>query len=100
MSRSKAGKQNEGILTLRLYVSGAAPHSLRARSNLERICQQRFAGRHAIEIIDVLAEPQRALDDGILVTPTLVKAGPGARRVIIGNLEREDMVLAALEGDG
>jgi circadian clock protein KaiB len=80
----------------RLYVTGDAPNSVRARSNLAAIASERLAGRHAIEEIDVLKEPMRALADNIVVTPTLVKLKPGPERRIIGNLSEREKVLITL----
>jgi circadian clock protein KaiB len=80
----------------RLYVTGDAPNSLRARSNLAAIAQERLAGRHTIEEVDVLKEPKRALADNIVVTPTLVKLKPGPECRIIGNLSEREKVLITL----
>lgn len=80
-----------------LYVAGDSPNSARARRNLEQLCHAHLAGRCAITVVDVLIDPMQALGDGVVVTPTLVKRAPGARRTIIGDLSRTPEVLAALE---
>jgi circadian clock protein KaiB len=46
--------------------------------------------------MDVFLEPERALTDGIFMTPTLVKLAPAPTRRIIGNLSRTDLVLQSL----
>jgi len=61
---------------LRLYVSGNAPNSVRAIARANAICARQFASRYDLEIIDVLAQPLRALADDIIVTPTLIKLSP------------------------
>jgi circadian clock protein KaiB len=82
---------------LRLYITGDAPNSVRARSNLAAITNERLAGReHTIEEIDVLKDPRRALADNILVTPTLVRLKPDPERRIVGNLSEREKVVAAL----
>ena len=82
---------------LRLYVAGSAPNSLRAIANARVICDEHFAGGHEIEIVDLLESPERALADGIIVTPTLLKLSPLPVQRLIGNLSDSGQVLLTLE---
>ena len=41
---------------LRLYVAGKTAKSLAAIANLERLCREHLAGRHRIEVIDLLLD--------------------------------------------
>ncbi len=82
-------------LQLRLYVVGNAPNSVRAIANVRAICGVHFADRHDLEIVDLLASPRRALDDGIIVTPTLLKLCKPPGR-LIGDLSDTKQVLIAL----
>ena len=82
-------------LRLRLYVAGQAPNSMRAIANCRAICDEHFASRHELEIVDLLEHPKRALADGVIVTPTLVKLSPLPIRVI-GDLSDTNQVLLAL----
>jgi circadian clock protein KaiB len=84
------------VVTLRLYVAGRAPNSVKAIANLEAICQQYLKGGYELEIIDVCEQPKRALTDGVLVTPSLAKVSPAPVSNIIGNLSDTGSVLAAL----
>lgn len=99
-SRSPKAKRSNGAanghLTLCLYVAGNAPNSQMAVSNLTAICAQYLAGRCQLEIVDVLISPQRALADGILVTPSLACSGPQPAVRIVGNLNDHNSVLRAL----
>jgi circadian clock protein KaiB len=79
-----------------LYVADRTQNSEVARSNLAAICNTFLAGRHEIEIVDILQEPERALDDGIVMTPTLVKLWPLPVRRIVGTLNEKSAVLQAL----
>ncbi len=83
-----------------LYVAGEAPNSLRARSNLAALCSRYLEGRHRIEVIDVFQQPQRALEDGILLTPQLVLETPAGRTAFIGDLSDPKGLLYALGIDG
>lgn len=84
------------ILSLRLYVAGDGPNSSEARANLAMILESRPGTRYELEIVDFLREPQRALSDGVIVTPTLVKLGPPPAQRIIGTLRETLKVRAAL----
>jgi len=85
-------------MQLRLYVAGNAPNSLRAISNLRAMCEEHFARAHALEIVDMLENPMRALEDGVLVTPTLLKLVPGPVRRVIGDLSDSKQLLLILAG--
>ena len=86
-------------IELRLYVAGELPNSVHARENLRRICEEHLHGRCHVEVVDFLESPQRALADGVLVTPTLIKVAPAPQRVIVGTLADRATVLRALDLD-
>ena len=83
-------------LRLRLYVAGHAPNSVRAVANVRAICDEHFASGHKLEIVDVLEHPRRALADGVIVTPTLLKLLPLPVQRVIGSLSDTNQVLLAL----
>ena len=78
-----------------LYVADNAQNSLHAIANLHTLCAEHLAGEHEIEVIDVLVHPERALTDGIFMTPTLVKLGPLPVQKIVGTLSDVPAVLHA-----
>ncbi len=81
----------------RLYVAGYAQNSAQAVSNLGAMCRQHLPGRHTIEVVDVFREPKRALEDGIFMTPTLVKLAPVPAPVkVVGSLNQELPLLQTL----
>jgi len=82
---------------LRLYVTGRSPSCLRAIENLRLACEQHLAGRHRIELVDLLENPSRAADDQILAVPTLVRQYPPPIRKIVGDLSDTDRLLAGLQ---
>jgi circadian clock protein KaiB len=90
-------KAKSVTLRLRIYVAGNAPNSRRAIANAKAICEEHFAAGHEIEIVDLLKDPERALADGIVVTPTLVRLVPLPVQRVIGNLSDVRQVLLALE---
>ena len=85
------------IHQLRLYVAGDAQNSLEALANLREICSRYLGGACEIDVVDVFLHPERAMRDGIFMTPALVKLFPGAIRTVIGTLSDTQTVLQALE---
>src|SRR4051812_37144150 len=72
-------------LQLRLYVAGDAPNSTLARNNLRQLLAGLDRAQYTLEVIDCLDEPLRALADGVLVTPTLMRVEPEPQRTIVGS---------------
>jgi circadian clock protein KaiB len=93
MARADAGAPR---LRLRLYIAGTAPNSMRAVANVRAICDEHFASGHDLEIVDLLEHPKRALADGIIVTPTLLKLLPLPVQRVIGSLSDTNRLLLAL----
>jgi circadian clock protein KaiB len=73
---------NQEKYNLRLYVAGQTPKSLAAIANLKKICEAHLAGRYAVEVVDLIDNPQLAARDQILAVPTLVRELPD--RVLVG----------------
>ena len=82
---------------LRLYTAGQTPKSLAAIKNLKKVCEEHFAGRYEIEIVDLLKNPRLAKDDQIVAIPTLVRKLPEPVRKIIGDLSDTERTLVGLQ---
>ena len=94
--RGASGKAVTTVVVMRLYIANNAPNSRRAVANLAAICKEHLEDNFKLEIVDVLEYPLRALDDGILVTPSLTKLSPLPAAKIVGNLSDKNSVLHAL----
>ncbi|MDX1611408.1 MAG: circadian clock protein KaiB [Candidatus Thermoplasmatota archaeon] len=86
-------------IILRLYVTGQTPSSREAIEAIEELCQTQFQGTYDLEVIDVREDPERAEEDKIMATPTLVKELPPPLRKLIGDLSDHERVLVGLELD-
>jgi len=86
----------DAIFKFRLYVAGSAETSTQAISNLTALCRQHLPNRHQIEIVDVFRDPVRAMADGVLMTPMLMKLAPVPTRRIVGSLSQEMVLLHTL----
>lgn len=89
----------EAVLRVRLYVAGEGPNSVAAIANLRAALAMRDARSTHVEIIDVFEDADRALRDGVLVTPMLIRVEPGPERRILGNLRDRPALLGALRID-
>lgn len=96
MSEPAAAKE---ILLLRLYVAGDAANSLSAIANAKAICETHFKAQYKIEIVDMLRQPIRAMADGVVVSPTLIRVAPLPARRLIGNLNNTSQVLQILAAE-
>jgi len=85
------------VVSLRLYIAGDAVNSARALANLHALCRAHLVGRHSIEVVDVFREPERALADGIFMTPTLLRLTPSPMRRIVGTLNDAATLMQALD---
>src|SRR6476620_4919880 len=80
----------------RLYVAGNTPNSTQAKVNLGALCRKHLPGRYNIEVMDVNRNPDRALLDGIYMTPALLKLSPSPVRMIVGALNDSAALLIGL----
>ncbi|MCB9948606.1 MAG: circadian clock protein KaiB [Rhodospirillaceae bacterium] len=83
-------------LLLRLYVTGHTPRSEQALINVRRLVDELDIGPHDLEIIDILEQPERAEEENLLATPTLIKVVPPPIRRVIGDLSNLRAVAEAL----
>lgn len=82
---------------LRLYVAGQTPNSIRAFTNLKKICEEYLKCEYNIEIVDLLENPTLAKGDQIIALPTLVRKRPSPAKKIIGDLSKTERVLLGLD---
>ncbi len=81
---------------LRLFVADDEPNSRQAKETLKRLCETCLKGNYTLEVVDVLEDYQAALENKILVAPTLIVLAPPPPITIIGSLSDTHKVLEAL----
>ena|ERR1700760_2396808 len=84
------------IYELKLYVSGAAPNSLRAIANVKKICEQYIPGQYMLEVIDIYQQPDLAKEQQLVALPLLLKRYPLPSRRLIGDMSDSEKVLRGL----
>jgi len=83
-----------------LFVAGDESNSKLARENLTKLCEGRLKGHYELEVVDVLEDFQAALDNNVLITPTLLLVAPSPPVMVVGTLSNTEKVLAALRLNG
>jgi circadian clock protein KaiB len=68
-------------LALMLFVAANSPASALALASLKNALERYAENPFQLEVVDVFAQPLRALQERVLVTPTLL-VQPGARRIV------------------
>ncbi|HUR58107.1 MAG TPA: circadian clock KaiB family protein [Opitutaceae bacterium] len=94
-SKANAGRATDRVV-LRLYVAGQLPGSAEAEAMLRTLCAEQATKPPKLEVVDLLQQPDRALQDGIMVTPTLVRLTPKPEVRILGFLSDLARVRSAL----
>ncbi len=82
---------------LRLYVAGATPRSVRAISNIRRMCDAHLKGRYRLEVVDVYRQPELVKGQDLVAAPTLVKYLPEPLRKFIGDMVNTERILVGLD---
>jgi circadian clock protein KaiB len=82
---------------LRLYVTGSSPRSIRAISNLKRLCEEYLEGDYDLEVVDIYKNPAAARDAQIVAAPTLIKKLPAPLRRFVGDMSNTEKLLTGLD---
>lgn len=83
--------------SFKLFITGMSVKSVRAIENLNAICEVHLPGRFHIELIDIIANKELAVQYQIIAIPTLIKTFPEPVRTIVGDLSDTKKVLTILE---
>ena len=81
---------------LRLYVTGSTPRSLKAISNLKRVCEEHLHDDYDLQVIDIYKDPDAAREEQIIAAPTLIKWLPAPLRRFVGDLSNTQKLLIGL----
>jgi len=87
------------MYTIRLYVVGKTPKSVKAIGDLRAILDDEIKtqGNYSLEVVNVLENPELAEDDKILATPTAIKLLPPPLAKVIGDFSDREKVLLGLD---
>lgn len=78
---------------LKLYITiRETRKSIELLNNIMLVFEKELAEPYTLEVIDILDHPQKAIDDEIFATPTLVRVEPLPVKKIMGDLSDRKVV--------
>lgn len=86
-------------IRLRLYVAQGAPNSGIAERNLRALLEEASVDAQ-LEVLDVFEHAEQALEDGVLVTPMVVRVAPEPRLRVAGSFTDGDALAIRLQLSG
>lgn len=86
----------ENKLILQLYVSGMSPKSMQAIENIKHFCDEYLENDFELDIIDIYKNPEAAIKEHIVFSPSLVKQSPLPKKILIGVLSDTEKVIKTL----
>ncbi|KJS44947.1 MAG: hypothetical protein VR70_01180 [Rhodospirillaceae bacterium BRH_c57] len=81
------------MISLELFIAGTAANSSKALNNLKRALAD-LEIQVELAVVDVLHEPKRAWESGVLVTPMLVRRTPAPTQMLLGSMDDVTQVAA------
>ena len=76
-------------VVIELFVQGQSPQSNVALEHVRRVCDTELDGQYSLEVIDINQHTNRAIQAGVIATPTLVRRRPEPILRTTGRLNNE-----------
>jgi len=73
------------VWELDLFVAGQTPKAKLTYDNLQTLCQE-LKRECKIKVIDIIKNPQAAVDNEIMANPTTIRRSPLPKVILIGDL--------------
>lgn len=80
----------------RLYNTDRSVEMQEVAKRIQELVLATFGGECRVDMVDVLESPERAVQAGVFLTPTLVRELPEPVRRVMGDLHDPDKSLALL----
>jgi len=82
---------------LTMFVAQISENMQALIKELDRTLNESFPGNYDLTIVNVLEMPEKAVEDGVFVTPTLIRSFPKPVLKILGDLSNLQAVLTKIE---
>lgn len=86
-------------MVIKLFVAGDSEKTRFSIINVEAVLKRIVLEPGFLEVIDVLHNPQAAMNDNILATPTLLIQHSGNTRRVIGDFSDTEKILSFMKLD-
>lgn len=84
-------------VSITIYISQMNGKTERAIAELRNVLAEHFPDHHELEVVNVLQMPEKALEEGIFVTPTLVRNIPEPVLKVLGDLSNMRAALTKID---
>ncbi len=81
---------------LKVYISNLTPKTLEKIGLFKEMLTAELGSGYHLELVELLKDPASALNDDILVTPTVIRCSPEPTKKIVGNFLDKKQVMFAL----
>ena len=93
---SKNKKKTDQKFVLELYVTNNSILDARAIFNCQSILDNQLKSKFTLNIIDIRKNPEKAIKEGIIATPLLIRKSPKPETRIVGDLSDMKAVINEL----
>ena len=83
-------------LYLTLYVSSTDARAMELVEKLRSTLKESYTGEWNIDVVDVIAAPEKASENNVFATPTLARDFPEPVVKVLGEIANEKKILAVL----
>lgn len=80
----------------RIYIAGRNHTSDKAVRDFREFLERKLKDRYSLEVLDMLESPPQALEDNIIVTPTVLRVSPPPQKKVIGDIRAIDVIFDIL----
>jgi circadian clock protein KaiB len=79
-------------IELKLYIIEKSASYFDVVSKLYLLLDSQFNDGYKLDVIDILKNPEKTIEDGILASPTLIRVKPLPPKRIVGHLLIRDLI--------
>jgi circadian clock protein KaiB len=73
-------------IMLKLYIIKQTPAATETILKLKSFLDSKFRNTYSLDVIDILSSPEKAIQDKVMASPTLIKVKPFPSKRIVGNI--------------
>lgn len=80
----------------RLYIVGRDKENEKAVRDIEGFLEEKLNDQFSLEVLDILDSPPQAIEDDIIITPTILRISPPPKRKVVGNIKAKEIIFQLL----
>ncbi|MEQ9619611.1 MAG: circadian clock KaiB family protein [Deltaproteobacteria bacterium] len=80
----------------RLYIVGKNKENEKAVRDIKNFLEKKLKGQYSLEVLDMLENPPQALEDNIIITPTILRISPPPSTRVVGDMKAKEVIFKLL----